>query len=134
MNLRDSNERLLAENKKLLEQIKDHEAKEKTNELKGQEQLMEILKNQASSSSGRTPEREGEKKSSGKKAADKEEQEHQDVQTPESSEQDPREKTVIFADVLGDDEALQVQETVEKMDEQKKMTGEPGPKRSSGGS
>ena len=48
--MRDSNDRLLSENKKLHKQIQEHEAKEKSEELKGQEQLLAILKNQTSRS------------------------------------------------------------------------------------
>ena len=48
--MRDSNERLLSENKKLHKQIQEHEAKEKSEELEGQEQLLAILKNQTSRS------------------------------------------------------------------------------------
>ena len=117
--MRDSNERLLAENKKLLETIKDHEAKEKNEELKGQAQLLEILKNQTSSSSGRTSGRKGAKAPPEKKADAIAEREHQDSQTPESSEQDSCEKTAIMADAPGDEEALQVPTVVQNVDEPK---------------
>jgi hypothetical protein len=131
VNLRDSNERLLAENKKLIDTIKDHEVKEKNEELKGQEQLLEILKNQTPSSSGRTSGRKGAKDITNEKVDENAELEQQDSQTPESSDEGSREKTVIMADDLRDQEVLKVPEAAQNVDEPKEEDGDPDSERSS---
>lgn len=118
MNLRDSNERLLADNKKLIETIKEHEVKAKNEELKGQEQLLEILKSQTPSSSDKTSDRKGAKAVIDKLQNQAEKVDQEESQTPESSDDGSREKTVEMMEGPGggDSEGLQLPEAVNNVD------------------
>ena len=106
MNLRDQNDRLIKENQKLLNQIKEVEAKEQSAETKGDDKLMQMLNKAAAGNTASLQEA---------KVADKsdDDQSESDSSTPESDgdgdeEADHNDNTVVMVDGPLEEEGLQI--------------------------